>query len=464
MECFIRDGSVVNSLHSPKLDDGRGVRSTDRFRLALVASPFAFLGGASQRSEFVLPYLAREFNVTLLLPQIAIDGLIALDRRDFALTKLQEYSGWGVSIPAETLHRLEYPFLVDKPRSPIRFLSESREREIARAYIDYVRDADLIYSHHEAYEAVYLARELARGLTHESVGVAVLLQLQPFYSNPLSELVSLSRYLGPAEALTLLGRLDRRFAARTLYRAMLGDRVLKLLLSTSTVPLRLSGLDKVNVNRVVLRPAACLSQGFTQDRPPKVDAPYALWYSRLTPEKGIYELIDVWEIVHRVFPSIQLVVAGRYEDRLTERRVRRVLIARGLDRSVRFEGFLSTQALRALISGASVHIYPAHEDSFGLVIMESLSLGTPVVAFNTPAVGEIYGGTPGVNTVPDFAIEAMALEVIRILGTSEEKMTAVMNSEETRRLVAAHSSVEAVAQAEVTAISDYLVSRKTVRT
>ncbi|MEM1622120.1 MAG: glycosyltransferase family 4 protein, partial [Metallosphaera sp.] len=45
---------------------------------------------------------------------------------------------------------------------------------------------------------------------------------------------------------------------------------------------------------------------------------------------------------------------------------------------------------------------------FSLVVLESLALNTPVIAYDTPAIREIYHGVKGVHTVEEDNVNGMA--------------------------------------------------------
>ena len=52
----------------------------------------------------------------------------------------------------------------------------------------------------------------------------------------------------------------------------------------------------------------------------------------------------------------------------------------GLEEGVRFVGPMTSQETMARIGSAALLIHPALEESFGMTVLESMALGTPVVA------------------------------------------------------------------------------------
>ena len=60
-----------------------------------------------------------------------------------------------------------------------------------------------------------------------------------------------------------------------------------------------------------------------------------------------------------------------------------------------FLGKLGGEALAAAYAGADVFAFPSRTDTFGLVVIEALSCGTPVAAYPVPGPGDIVTGGAG---------------------------------------------------------------------
>ncbi|MGV1681884.1 glycosyltransferase family 4 protein [Sphingopyxis sp. NJF-3] len=60
-----------------------------------------------------------------------------------------------------------------------------------------------------------------------------------------------------------------------------------------------------------------------------------------------------------------------------------------------FLGKLGGEALAAAYAGADVFVFPSRTDTFGLVVIEALSCGTPVAAYPVPGPGDIVTGGAG---------------------------------------------------------------------
>jgi glycosyltransferase involved in cell wall biosynthesis len=107
-----------------------------------------------------------------------------------------------------------------------------------------------------------------------------------------------------------------------------------------------------------------------------------LFLSRLHPVKGIYELLEVWKFLN---PSNWILnIAGPNEGD-TLGKVLAYIKLHNLVNSVRILGPANRQLRSELFEGADLFILPSHSENFGIVILEALSFGVPVITTkNTP--------------------------------------------------------------------------------
>jgi glycosyltransferase involved in cell wall biosynthesis len=105
---------------------------------------------------------------------------------------------------------------------------------------------------------------------------------------------------------------------------------------------------------------------------------YAITVGRLSPEKGLDRLLDVW----RDIPDLPLHVVG---SGLPE--VVRGLRARAPAR-VFFRGHLTSADLAAAYRGAAVAVFAPYGEEFGLAPLEAMACGVPVVAWREGGLQE----------------------------------------------------------------------------
>lgn len=87
--------------------------------------------------------------------------------------------------------------------------------------------------------------------------------------------------------------------------------------------------------------------------------------------------------------------------------------------AVRDLGWLSQPALSRVLAAADVFVMPSEHESFGLMAVEAMASGTPVVAFDQTAVGEVIRPPEGGIVVPAADPVAFAGAIRRLLDDDE---------------------------------------------
>ena len=125
----------------------------------------------------------------------------------------------------------------------------------------------------------------------------------------------------------------------------------------------------------------------------------AVWTGRIIPDKGTHLAIEAAQKA-----KIKLVIAGSIGDREYFESKVEPHIGRGVE----YVGHLRQPELLELLQSAAVTLCtPVWAEPFGLVVIESLACGTPVVAFDRGAMSEILDCQTGVVVPPDDT-DAMA--------------------------------------------------------
>ena len=141
-----------------------------------------------------------------------------------------------------------------------------------------------------------------------------------------------------------------------------------------------------------------------------VEGPFVLFVGRLASNKGLLELVDAFATLAAHDPAATLVLVG--DDGGERARVEQRVRARGLEPRVRLTGHLADESLLAAgFREARVFVLPSQYEAFGLVLLEAMAQGTPVVASRVGGIPEfVEDGTGGLLFPPgDVAALANAL-------------------------------------------------------
>ena len=126
-----------------------------------------------------------------------------------------------------------------------------------------------------------------------------------------------------------------------------------------------------------------------------LEGPYLLFVGRLASNKGLIPLVRAFSALARHDPTASLVLVG--EDGGVRAQVEAEVAQLGLGPRVRFTGFLKDdRTLAAAFRDARLFVLPSEYESFGLVLLEALAQGTPVVASRVGGIPEfIPDGSAG---------------------------------------------------------------------
>ncbi len=105
-----------------------------------------------------------------------------------------------------------------------------------------------------------------------------------------------------------------------------------------------------------------------------------LFTGRVSQEKGVKELPEIYEGVKKAVPGIKLVIAGTGP---SENELRKLLP------EAVFLGWVNHNDLPGIYSSADILILPSRFDTFSCVVLESLSCGLPVIAYKTKGPKDI---------------------------------------------------------------------------
>jgi glycosyltransferase involved in cell wall biosynthesis len=141
--------------------------------------------------------------------------------------------------------------------------------------------------------------------------------------------------------------------------------------------------------------------------------------TRLAAEKGVEHLVDAMPALLERFPDLKVLFAGQYRDVMGEEAYWRSLQPRiaALGEHWEFLGILRPDELPPFYGALDSLLVPSvnSTESFGLVQVEAMLCGTPVVASALPGVRQPVLQTGMGEVVPPADSAALAGAVIRVL-------------------------------------------------
>lgn len=162
----------------------------------------------------------------------------------------------------------------------------------------------------------------------------------------------------------------------------------RVVVCSSYMERELKGFFQLPGDKISVIPNGVTVEEFSgrQNNVAQTNEKYVFFIGRLVREKGVQVLIDAVPKVLARFPETRFIIAGTgpYEEHLRAR-VRELR----LEHRVQFAGYVNDQMRNRLLYQCKVAVFPSLYEPFGIVALEAMAAGAPVVASDTGGLGEI---------------------------------------------------------------------------
>ncbi len=131
------------------------------------------------------------------------------------------------------------------------------------------------------------------------------------------------------------------------------------------------------------------------------ERPVALYVGRVAFEKNIGFLLEAAERARQAVPGLLLLIAGEGP---ASAELARIVASRGLAGQVRFVGYLERAGeLPDCYAAADLFVFASRTETQGLVLLEAMASGLPVLALASMGTASILAGERGCRIAPDDA-------------------------------------------------------------
>ncbi|MFJ5759200.1 glycosyltransferase family 4 protein [Neobacillus sp. NPDC093182] len=156
------------------------------------------------------------------------------------------------------------------------------------------------------------------------------------------------------------------------------------------------------------------------------DRKILLYAGRLIEKKGVHHILEAMPELIKFDPSIVLFIAGSslsptseklaYEARLRE-------LAKKVKGHVIFASFITHDQIHTWYQIADILLVPSAAEPFGLVNVEAMAVGTPVIGTNSGGIPEIIEhGKTGILVDPERVVQELTWQILKLLSDPEKIM------------------------------------------
>lgn len=134
----------------------------------------------------------------------------------------------------------------------------------------------------------------------------------------------------------------------------------------------------------------------------KAETPLVVFLSNLIPAKGPLRFLQMAKLVHAEEPDVRFVLAGRHTTEAYLQELKTFIQQEGLAACVELPGPVYGVDKARLFTMMDVLVFPTSKEAFGIVNIEAMQYGVPVISSPVGAIPEIIqDGVNGYIVAPD---------------------------------------------------------------
>ena len=152
----------------------------------------------------------------------------------------------------------------------------------------------------------------------------------------------------------------------------------------------------IDDSKITIIPNGVNTSTFTP-LPPRQRENIILFVGSLIQRKGANFLLKAMSLLAPSFPHYRLVIVGDGPQRITLQQLAGRL---GIDHRVTFTGRLPQDQVKKWMRRAKVFVLPSTEEGMGVVLIEALASGTPVVASKVGGIPDVVTSDVGILVPP----------------------------------------------------------------
>lgn len=140
--------------------------------------------------------------------------------------------------------------------------------------------------------------------------------------------------------------------------------------------------------------------------------PYVLYTGRLSPEKGLIDLIACAKIVSKDLPELKFALSGRGP---LERHLKKMVAKHDLQKRFHFVGYVNRDILLKYYQNATIYVLPSYWEGLPTTLLEAMACGLPVVGTAVAGTSEVIADHKTGFLVPPHNPEKLASAILELL-------------------------------------------------
>lgn len=185
---------------------------------------------------------------------------------------------------------------------------------------------------------------------------------------------------------------------------------ISVLSKVQSEPLKEAGLSEqalILPNMIDCQQYDCSAKEAMRDH----EATFIVIASHFTKSKGVYDILEAFEITLQHCPQCQLIMVGGGREAGT---LKTLCQEKAYGHRVRFTGFIEQQQISAYLHQSDVFVLPSHSEGFPMVVLEAMACGLPVISTEVGAIPEMLETPDHSFIIPVGDVDAMAARMTQL--------------------------------------------------
>jgi len=167
-------------------------------------------------------------------------------------------------------------------------------------------------------------------------------------------------------------------------------------------------------------------KSWTEKEPDLSKEKRLVFFGRVNPTKGIFDLPEIFSTVLTEFPDYVLDIIGGTDTQTLEK-LKKAFAAKGCLDKVNFYGFVKKKEdVYKILRQARVYVFPSYEEGWGISLFEAIMCGTLPVVYDLSVYKENFGNL--LITAPKGNVHEFSKKVVDLLKNVDKEYSTRLKS------------------------------------
>ncbi|WP_413307017.1 glycosyltransferase [Bacillus sp. 1P10SD] len=156
------------------------------------------------------------------------------------------------------------------------------------------------------------------------------------------------------------------------------------------------------------------------------EATNLLFVGNIIEQKGLIELVEAMALVSEQEGDVQLYLIGDEKDPTFKQKLELKIIESQLQNKINLLGVKEQSEISTWMCAADCLVLPSHIEGFGLVALEAMACGTPVIGTNIGGLKTLLANGSGV-VVPVKNSKELSKAILNVLSAKDKRNSIIKN-------------------------------------